>query len=351
MKIIVTVLIVLLASCSDRGLPEPENQMVRTAKIFKVEAAQPHIEFELVGRAEAVQTVDLSFQVGGPLEKLPVLEGQVISKGDLIASLEPREFDLAVREARAQLKLASQDLKRKQQVFAEKGIAKSAVEDAETIFELREVQLEKALEALKDSSLTAPFDAYVGQRYIDNFTNVRPLEPVVRLYDLSEVLIVASVPEQILATVQPEQIIEIIGEFPFLPQPVPLTYRENRGDADALAQTYGVSFAMNNQAGTTILPGMTAKVRVKLKDPERQSAATYIPATSVVADPSNKLFVWVFNAADSSVEQRFIEAGVPSGELVPVIAGLQPGDEIVGAGASQLTANMKVTPYQRRNHD
>ncbi|MFN3239843.1 MAG: efflux RND transporter periplasmic adaptor subunit [Pseudomonadales bacterium] len=241
----------LLAACSDNAPLAPTDQMVRTAKIYTVEEASPTMRFEFVGRIEPLQTVDMSFQVGGPIESIPVLEGQTVKQGDLIAALESNEFDLALREATAQLKLAREDLKRKQKLLLDKGIARSTVDDAETILELRQVQVDKAQEALRDSRLHSPFDGYVGRRYLDSHTNVNPNEPVVRLYDMSQLLVVTSVPEVILATATPEQVVELSAEFAFLKgQKFPLTYRENRGYSDPLSHTYEVSFSLDSNSAS-----------------------------------------------------------------------------------------------------
>ncbi len=347
MRYLALLMIVWVSGCSDREPKAPVNQMVRTAKIFTVEQASSAVTFELVGRVEPLQTVDMSFQVGGPIENIPVLEGQSVKQGDLIAALEPIAFNLAVREAEAQLKLAREDLKRKQQLLTEKGIAKSVVEDAETILELRQVQVDAAQEALKDSRLFAPFDAYVGRRYLDNHTNVNPHDSVVRLYDVSQLLVVTSVPEVILATAKPEQVLELSADFGFLEgEKFPLTYRENRGDSDPLSQTYEVSFTLQTPAGSNILPGMTARVTAMINNAEVGDTLTQIPTSAVVVDDDNKLSVWVYHSDTSQVERRYIQAGLPTNELVPVTSGLVAGEQIIAAGARQLIEGMRIIPFE-----
>lgn len=337
--------ITILASCSDRQPPPATDQMIRSAKVMTIEAANATQPLQLVGRVDAVQTVEMSFQVGGPLTQLPVLEGASLKKGDLIASLELNDFHLSVREAAAQLKLATQDLERKRRVLANDGIAKSAVEDAETIQHLRQVQLEKAREALSDARLIAPFDAYVAKRYVDRFTNIRPLDPIVRLHDLSQLVILTSIPESLLATVSPERVLQLSATFDFLPdQTFPLTYYENRGDAEHMAQTYEVSFTMENPPESNILPGMTARVSLELQNSGANNIIAYLPPTAIVADASNQLSVWLLNTDSGLVSRRFIQTGTPVKNLVPVMKGLTPGDVVVTAGANQLIEGMRVEP-------
>ncbi|MFT6643873.1 MAG: RND family efflux transporter MFP subunit [Patiriisocius sp.] len=346
---IVLILVLALATsgCSDRQPPAIQDQMVRQAKLMTVETVAPFQELEFVGRVEALQTVDMSFQVAGSLAQMSILEGQTLKRGELVAALETTEFDLAVREAVAQLNLALLDLERKRRVFADKSIAKSAVDDAETLAQLQQVKLEMAREALADSTIEAPFDAYVAKRYLDNFTNVKAMEPVVRLQNRNELLMVTSLPEALLAKNTSTLLANASAEFSFIDgQKFPLSFHENRGEAEDFSQTYKVTFAFASPKGFNIIPGMTAKVRVRLSDQPDQATVTYVPTSSIVSNSNNQLAVWLVDELSGSVTLKVVSTGVPNGNTVPVKAGLRSGDKIVIAGASQLRDGMIVTPFQ-----
>ena len=165
-KRIVLVTLFSLFGCVDSTEPEAVDQSVRPARIFVVQDRSKILNYEFVGRIEAAQSIDMTFEVSGPLVALPVLEGQNIERGGLVAALETKDFELAVQEAQVQLQLARQDLERKQRVLRQKGIARSVVDDAKSNYELQRVRLEKARESLADARLLAPFDAYVTRRYV-----------------------------------------------------------------------------------------------------------------------------------------------------------------------------------------
>ena len=103
-------LVVLLAACEDRTPPTPESQAIRPAKLHSVTDARQTIKRDFVGKVEALRVVDISFEVAGPLVELPILEGQEIAAGALLAALDPRDFELAVKEAEVQVKLATMPL-------------------------------------------------------------------------------------------------------------------------------------------------------------------------------------------------------------------------------------------------
>ena len=347
--ILVAVLLLVLAAagCSDRQPPSIDDQMVRQAKLMKVETVSPFQELEFVGRVEAAQTVDVSFQVPGPLAQMSILEGQTIKRGELIAALETTEFDLAVKEAEAQLKLALLDLERKSSVLAGKGIAKSVVDDAATIAQLQQVKLDIAREALADTTIEAPFDAYVAKRYFDNFTNVKVMEPIVRLQNRNELLLVTSLPESVLATTNSNQLTDVSAEFAFIDdKKFPLSFRENRSEPETLSQTYKVTFAFANPEEFNILPGMTAKVTIRLHNHTDKAPIAYVPTSSIVSSSNNQLAVWLVDEQSGRVTLRAVSTGIPDGNKVPVTAGLRSGDRIVIAGASQLREGMIVVPFQ-----
>ncbi len=332
-----------LTACERNEPPPVEDQSIRPARVFQVTAEGGRILHEFVGRVDAAQTVDLSFEVAGPLARLEVREGQSVNSGELVAALNPRDFQLAVREAEVQLKLARQDLRRKQKLLKDRGISQSLVDDAQAQYDLRQVGLAQARENLADTRITAPFDAFVARRFTDNFVNVRAGDPIVRLSDLNELFVMASVPESLAATATEDRVIGIHARFPFLPdERFELTYRENTGEADAVAQTYQVTFAMPRPEAWNILPGMTATIELELTPEDPSQLNITIPTSALVADAERQFFVWVFHPDTQLVEKRPVEVGPMQGQGISVRSGLQGGELIVASGASQLRTGMKI---------
>ena len=337
----------LLGGCGNAPEQVVADQFVRPAKVVMVEAAGVVTHHEFVARVEAAQSIDMSFEVDGVLAELPVLEGQTIGRGQLVAALDPTDFHLAVREAELQVKLARQDLERKRRLLAQRGIAASLVEDARSFHELQRVRLAQRRASLAKSRIVAPFDAYVAQRYVDNFVQVGAKDKVVRLNDLHELQVVAGVPEKLLVTVGTEQVVSMDAVFPFAPeQRFPLSFRENRGEADAVAQTYEVSFAMQRPAEYNILPGMTAAVHVALRPETGAEAAARIPASALVSGPGKGLFVWLYDPQTQEVRKQAVQVGLPTAYGVPVTSGLQGGEQVISTGANQLQEGMRIRPMR-----
>jgi multidrug efflux system membrane fusion protein len=79
-----------------------------------------------------------------------------------------------------------------------------------------------------------------------------------------------------------------------------------------------------------------------MKKPD--DASILLPSSSLVPTPGNKLAVWIFDPVTQNVRRRVIETGAPTQSGVPVTAGLQPGEQVVVAGGSQLQEGMQVRP-------
>jgi RND family efflux transporter MFP subunit len=344
LKCLVVVLLLAFVGCDRSAELTVDDQSVRPARVLEVKAGTSTTVDKFVARIEAARSVDVSFEVGGPLVDLPVREGQTIARGDLVAALDPRDFDLAVREAQVQVQLALADLERKRSLLNQSGIARSIVDDAVSMHELARVRLAQARESRGDSQIVAPFDAYVARRYLDDHAIVKAGDPIARLNDLHELLVVVSLPERLLATLTTELVVDLYAIFPFAPdRRFVLTYRENRGEADSVAKTYEVTLAMPRPDGLNILPGMTASVELKRRTPGGQQYPI-IPTSALVTHPDKSHHVWIFNRETGAVSPRQIVIGSPGLQGIPVKAGLQEGDYIVTTGANRLQAGMRITP-------
>jgi len=100
----------IFSSCGGRKEESPPREVVRPVKMLTVAAAGTGRELSFPGRVRASRRVELSFKVSGPLIELPAEEGQEMKRGDLLARIDPRDFETRVAgiksrigEAKAQL--------------------------------------------------------------------------------------------------------------------------------------------------------------------------------------------------------------------------------------------------------
>lgn len=335
----------LLTACQDSGVDpvaEAEAELhaaPRPAKIFTVNDQIGLLERRFAGRVAAVQTVDLSFQVAGRLVELPVLESQQVAKGDVIARLDTADYDRALREATITLEQARRDLERLETLRDRSVVSVSAYDDQKNTYDLAQEALEQAVQNLDDTQLRAPFDGIVSVRLVDNFTRAAVGTPIVRLHDVSEVLVDINVAEALFARVRESDVASIEATFPaYGDKTFPLTYREHSSQVDEVTQTYRVTLAMPRSGADQLSPGMTASVRIRFARGGLVPGEQFlVPVGAVVVDGGGQAAVWRFDEDTGAVARQPVDVGTVMGDYLPVRSGLSVGDQIVSAGAAFLS--------------
>ncbi len=333
----------ILASCAE-DTPPPAAQP-RLVQLAEVRAENGETRHEFVGRVEARLSVDMAFQVGGQLAEIPLNEGELIEEGTLVAALDAEDFERAAREARVQLQQANTELERQRTLHARGIASQAALDSAQTNYDLREVALQTARRNLGYATLTAPFDALVSRRLVDNYTIVSPGQPVVRLMDVSELRVSIPISESMVATFDADDLISLEAAFAFLPgQTFPLVPRELVSEPDAASRTYRAIAALPDNIPANILPGMTATVFAQFSNDTSTLTGLRIPLSAVSAAPDGSQRVWVFDEVTGTVTPQAITTNGFEGEIVTVTNGLRAGERIVTAGISALYEGMEVRP-------
>lgn len=338
------VLTLLLSRCGGNG---DDNAAIepRPVRLHQVGSNDADAARHFVGRVDAVNTVDLSFQVGGRIIDMPVQQGSFVTKGTLIAALDPSDYQLAVREAELQLEQAARDLERTRTLLERGTLSQSNFDQAETAHNLRKVALDTARRNLAYTRIVAPFDALVTRRLVDPFTNVPAGAHIVRVQNVEEFRVHINVPENLMAALESPQLLVAEAIFSNNPeQPLPLEYREHETEPDAVAQTYRVTFGLARQADKTILPGMTVTVRVRSVI-NRPDTIYEIPQSALDSNAEGNFRVWVYQPEKSAVVARPVKVLGVTEQGDAMVAGLAGNEQIVSAGVQLLHDDMPVTPF------
>lgn len=340
-----------LIGCSEK--PQEVKQVIRPVKTMIVGGASRDFERIFTASVRASDRVELAFQVPGKLMELPVKKGQKVEQDDLIGRLDPRDYQSNLQSAQAQYDKALANYKRGDELVKKGFISRT---DYDRLIARRDVtaaELDKAKKALDDTSLKAPFDGVVAQRFVENFTEVRAKQEIVSLQDSSLLELVVYIPEHIVAMMRQDgpARAKIFAEFDAIPgEQFPLTIKEFSTQADAKTQTFEYVLTMPRPEGRNILPGMTANVRAKGTeiDESKIPASFTIPAIAVFADKESQAHVWIIRQPDNTAHARQVTTGQLSGtDQIEILAGIESGEMIAIAGVSQLREGMQVRPVDR----
>lgn len=299
----------------------------------------------LPARIEAAQRAVLSFRVGGPLVELPVVKGQQVQKGDLVARIDPRDFQIAVNEARANFTKAEADYKRYENLYERNAVSVADLDVRRSQFEVAQSKLEEAEANLSDTRLVAPFTGNITERYVENFQTVQPKQEIAALQNFDALDVVVDVPEQMIATVKRgAEGVAAVARFEVArDREFPLTFREVAAQADPKTLTYEVRLTMESPEDLNILTGMSAEVVVRSTGAVARDSLFVLPSSAVyAADEDGQSSVWVIGD-DLTAHRRVVKVGEVRGTgSVQIISGLQAGERVAVAAVSQLREGMKV---------
>lgn len=338
---------ILLLAVITTILNETNAHAGEAAKVVKtVEISQPEGDLgrTFFGRVSAKQTTDLAFQVGGQVVEFPVIEGEVVKKGELIARLDPEPFELAVQRARLSKAQADRDLSRLQKLQGAT-VSKVAVEEAATQAGIADVSLGDSEYAMKRSVLVAPFDAMIANRTVANFTTVSAGTVVARVHDMSELRIEINVPEILFQKIGDERKVSLQAEFPASAKRYPIEFREVDAEASQIGQTFRVTLGLAPPPGLLLLPGSSVLVHATLP---RKTAGYPVPPTAIYTDIDGKTSVMRMQTAEDGTEvvaKTAVEIRIDENGTLNVIDGLADGDVIVAAGVQTLSDGQSVQRF------
>jgi len=196
---------------------------------------------------------------------------------------------------------------------------------------------------LKDSTLRAPYDGVIAQRFVEEGQNIRANDRVVMFQDIDEIEIAVDIPETVMAAdIRSADILQMVAEFSAAPGlQFPGHINEVAQRADPVTQTFTVRVALKAPPDLNLLPGMTATVTMTSRRASILGARILVPIAAVFQESAGTQVAWIIGP-DGKVVRSPVKLGAVTGGSIEILEGLQPGDRIAVAGVSFLRDGMKV---------
>lgn len=324
--------------------PASAQDIAKPVKLMTIEDKRLAFSRIFYGKVVARQTVDLAFQVGGQITEFPVIEGEFVAEGSLVAQLDQEQFSLALEQATLQKDQAERTLERLTKLRGNT-VSQVSIDDAETQVGLSDIAFRQAEKNLDNATLWAPFDALVAARHVGNFNTIGAGTPIVRLHDMSEIRVEIDVPEILFQTAGEEKNLSIDAHFPGHDGAYPLQIREFNAEAASAGQTYRLTLGMVPQDGLRVLPGSSVNVEISA---DHDAAVIDLPqsAMAVAPDGTPQVMIYVEGAdGTGTIKATSVEITPAADGRVTVASGLSQGDVIVAAGASAVSDGARVRPF------
>ncbi len=360
--------LVLLRTRSGRATgsaaPSAEAARARVVPVLAATVTRRDVPVQLdgLGSVVAYRTVAVKTQVDGRLDQVLFREGQAVRRGDVLAQIDPRPFQIQLHQAegalardRAQLENARLNVKRDRELVAQKLIAPqqldtdvAAAGQLEGAVRIDEAAIESARLNLDYARITSPVDGVTGVRIVDPGN-------VVHASDANGIVVVTQLdPIAVIFTLPQDELPRIAREMERGPLDVQAFSRDG---ATRLGQ--GRLELIDNQINQA-----TATLRLKaiLPNPHRalwpnqfvkarlllavRKGALVVPATALQRGP-NGTFVYVVGK-DSTVTPRPVQVEPPRTDVAIVEQGLEEGEQVVSDGQAQLRPGSRVAAREAK---
>ncbi len=331
------------------ALPLPATRVTVTPVEMKLVT-----EFEeITGRIDATETVELRARVSGHLENVHFQAGQLVEKGDVLFTIDPRWYQAQFDLATARAEVATREAKRAEDLLAAAAISSEEVESrrakaAEAKAELATAQLD-----FEHTVVRSPISGRVSRAFITagNLVSGAPgtATLLTTIVTTGNAYVYADLDESALLkfnrVARDNHLLIQGGRIPVDMQLADESDYPRHGFIESLDNRVNpatgsltVRMVFPNEDGA-LLPGLFARVRLPVSAPEN---TLLVSERAIGTDQSQKFVLTV--AKDNTVAYRSVKLGGNVDGKRVIRAGLQPGENIIVNGLQRVRPGMTVAP-------
>ena len=319
-----------------------EEKMAAVAKerlpvnvvLLDVEATTVQDRINLPGVIEPWEKLRVLSKISGTVIKVLVSEGDTVTKGQVIAHIDPDDYRIAVDSARASFELAAANYKRLETLFEKEIIAKAEIDKLDAQVKASKAALENAELMLSRCTIKAPIPGVIRRLDATEGLLLRASDPVAEILQVDRVKAVVGIPESVVAlvrnikdvslTIQALDNKKIIGRNHFL-----------SSSPESGARLYRLELAIDNKENL-ILPGMFFRANlVKRVIPDTVA----VPLFTVIKREDQQ---FVFIEEGGVAKQMPVELGIIEDWRVQITKGLSPGNRVVVEGHRDIDHGYKL---------
>jgi membrane fusion protein (multidrug efflux system) len=338
-KLLLTLLTVGATGCGSDPLPVAPATRATAVVTDLAKRREYNAPIEAIGSARARESVFITSRVSGRVSRIFLVEGARAAKGDPLVLLEDDAERAGFRSAVAAAAEAQAQLERLESL-AESGLVSQYERDRQRrAVEMTQADLELSRVLLDQRTIRAPFAGVVGFRQVSPGTLVQPGAQIVSLDYSDEMQVLFSVPETLLASVQPSDHVEAVtAAYPGRRYVGRIVARGTRVDEATRAVPAQALF--DNDDGS-LLPGMLLTLHIQA----RPRPLIYIPEAALAPDQARQ-FVWRIDA-DGAAQRVQVSIGVRESGWVEILSGIDAGDRVVVEGVENLRPGAAVREIAR----
>lgn len=296
-----------------------------------VEARQIAAVAEVVGTVRARLRATLEAKASGRITELPIVLGQRVRKGDLLARLEAPEIQARLDQAEAAFQQAERDRTRNSSLLGKQAVSRAEYDAVEARYRVAKGALAEARAMIGYLEILAPFGGVVTKKRADVGDLAAPGKPLLDLEDPAKLQLEADVPETIASKIQQDARLKIRvmqGRADLTG-----TVAEMSPIADPASRTFRVRLDL--PAGCSMRSGQFARLLV----PAGEAFSLRVPALAVVQRGQMEI-AYVVEKRRACL--HLVKTGRRGRDEVEILSGLDSGDAVVVDSPQQLVDGQPV---------
>lgn len=292
---------------------------------------------ELQGNVQTQQNVLIYPEISGTLTRVYVKEGQKVSKGQALATIDDGGLSNQLAQLKTQAALSKTTFERQKRLWEQNIGSEIQYLQAQTEYEAQENAVKQLESQVGKATLRAPFPGIIDDVIKDQGTVVSPGagSEVFRIVNLSNMYIEVEVPESHLTNVTPGKKVQVY--FPILGDSLTSQIRQTSNFINPANRSFTAEIPVPDKAGN-IKPNLTAKVRINDYTNEK---AILIPQSIVSENAAGEQYVYVVKD-NAKAQKVVITPGKTQGDYLEVLAGINRGAHIIDEGARSVKEGQQV---------
>jgi RND family efflux transporter MFP subunit len=331
--------VAILTGCGQNEKKGDKAEGNRTSvSITKVTSERVVVDLKYSGTIEPLQTIPLTFQINGTVEKVMVQAGDAVKKGQVLATVEKDNYQSLYDMTYSKYQQAKDAYDRLKKVHDEGSLPEIKWVEMQTNLEQAKSSLEVSKSNIGKCTMRAPVNAIVGRRNIEpGMSSISISSAPIELVEITSVYVKISVPEneigKIKKGIKATFIVSALNNASFEGKVTNVS-----PVADVFSRTYEVKITVPNPQ-LNLKPGMVCDVTLNMKS---EKDLVLVPYGSVTKDGEGNTYVYLVNVGKKKVNKQIVKTGNYEGGNLEILSGLAPGQLIVSEGKEKLMDNSLI---------
>ena len=326
----------LVSGCGNSN--KESKELIRKVKVAKVTRTSPELTKEFSGIIKEAKEVNLAFRVAGKIEKILVKEGDYVREGDLIAMIDPRDYEIQAAVAKAQYEQVKAEASRVNELYNRKSIAENDYDKAVAGEKMLSSKLKHANDQLNDTKLYAPFSGYIQNINYDNGEMINTGFTLATIINVEHYSVEVDIPASLF--IQKDKFVSFACQQSMIDNkefPLSMVSYNKKANSNQLYRLY---FRLDPRKDKRLAPGMDVKVTINYQN---KSENDVIVPVNAIFNKDGKSYVWIYNSDSKTVISKEVKIdGLAGKGFATIESGLNGNEIIVVAGVNILKENQRV---------